>query len=55
MDFTSITATRSFGSRNLRDEDGTALFPLYFTSENVEDNRSRCFGVEAAYSFQSSR
>lgn len=37
--FTSITATRSFGSRNLRDEDGTAAFPLYFTSENIEDNR----------------
>lgn len=37
--FTSITAARSFGSRNLRDEDGTALFPVYFTSENIEDNR----------------
>jgi iron complex outermembrane recepter protein len=36
---TSITAAREFGSRNLRDEDGTAVFPLYFTSENVEDNR----------------
>jgi len=36
---TSITAARKFGSRNLRDEDGTAVFPLYFTSENVEENR----------------
>lgn len=36
---TSISAARAFASRNLRDEDGTAFFPLYFTSENIEDNR----------------
>lgn len=39
MNFTSITAARDFASRNLRDEDGTAIVPLYFTSENIEDNR----------------
>lgn len=39
VNVTSITAIRDFASRNLRDEDGTAIFPLYFTSENIEDNR----------------
>lgn len=39
VNLTSITAAREFASRNLRDEDGTAIFPLYFTSENIEDNR----------------
>ena len=43
--FTSISALKRFESRNLRDQDGSDFFtstgglvPLYFTSENVEEN-----------------
>jgi len=45
MGFTSISALKRFESRNLRDQDGSdfytstgGLVPLYFTSENVEEN-----------------
>jgi len=45
LGFTSISALKRFESRNLRDQDGSDFFtstggfvPLYFTSENVEEN-----------------
>lgn len=38
MSFTSTSAYKSFESNNLRDEDGTDIAQIYFTSENVEEN-----------------